>query len=71
VEIARQIPGIYGARLTGAGFGGCTVNLIKEIKAPAFMQSLQEGFWKRTGREAKVYLCKASAGAEAKLVSQR
>jgi galactokinase len=71
VEIARQIPGIYGARLTGAGFGGCTVNLIEEIDAPAFIEGLQEGYRKRTGREAKVYLCKASAGAEAKLVSQR
>jgi galactokinase len=68
VEIARQLPGIYGARLTGAGFGGCTVNLVEEREANAFMQGLQEGYQKQTGREAKVYLCRASNGAEARRV---
>jgi galactokinase len=68
VEIARGLPGIYGARLTGAGFGGCTVNLIQENEAEAFMQGLVEGYQKRTRREASVYLCQASAGAEARRV---
>ena len=71
VEIARGLPGIYGARLTGAGFGGCTVNLIQAKDAQAFMQGLQEGYLKQTGREASVYLCKASNGAEARLVNPR
>jgi galactokinase len=65
VDIARSLPGIYGARLTGAGFGGCTVNLIDGMAASAFMQGLQEGYFKKTGKEAKVYLCHASHGAEA------
>ena len=69
VDIARGLPGIYGARLTGAGFGGCTVNLIEEKEADAFIQGLQEGYHKVTGRQASVYLCHASAGAEAKLVA--
>jgi galactokinase len=68
VEIARGLPGIYGARLTGAGFGGCTVNLIEAKEAEAFMQGLQDGYQKQTGREAKVYLCKASSGAETKRI---
>jgi galactokinase len=63
VEIAREQPGCIGARLTGAGFGGCTVNLVEEIKAPPFIQGLKEGYQRRTGREAQVYLCKASNGA--------
>jgi galactokinase len=63
VEIARDQPGCIGARLTGAGFGGCTVNLVEEIKAPPFIQGLKEGYQRRTGREAQVYLCKASDGA--------
>ena len=69
VEIARALPGIYGARLTGAGFGGCTVNLVEAKYASDFMQGLQEGYRVRTGREAKVYLCYASSGAEARIVS--
>jgi galactokinase len=66
VEIARGLPGIYGARLTGAGFGGCTVNLVDEIYAQAFIQGLVEGYHKKTGRTASVYLCQASRGAEAR-----
>jgi galactokinase len=69
VEIARGLPGIYGARLTGAGFGGCTVNLVASEEAGAFMQGLQAGYLKKTGKEAKVYLCHASQGADARLVS--
>jgi galactokinase len=68
VEIARRLPGVYGARLTGAGFGGCTVNLVEEKEAETFMQSLQAGYKQQTGRVAKVYLCQASNGAEARLV---
>ena len=62
VEIARGLPGIYGARLTGAGFGGCTVNLIDGTYAEAFIQGLQTGYQKQTGKTATVYLCRASAG---------
>jgi galactokinase len=69
VEIARGLPGIYGARLTGAGFGGCTVNLVESKAAPEFLQSLHEGYYRKTGREAKVYLCYASGGAQARQFS--
>jgi galactokinase len=65
VSLARQQPGCYGARLTGAGFGGCTVNLINETNAEAFIENLKDGYQKQTGRQAQVYLCKASAGATA------
>jgi galactokinase len=63
VEIARELPGIYGARLTGAGFGGCTVNLVAAEHAEAFVQQLGERYRQRSGRQAQVYLCRASAGA--------
>jgi galactokinase len=71
VEIARGLPGIFGARLTGAGFGGCTVNLVEAGHADEFMQGLQEGYRKKNSREAKVYLCRASHGAEARLIGQQ
>jgi galactokinase len=63
VNIARQQPGCFGARLTGAGFGGCTVNLVEEASAQAFIQNLKVAYQEQTGRQAQVYLCKASAGA--------
>ena len=63
VQATRDIPGCYGARLTGAGFGGCTVNLVDETRAQSFIQSLHEAYQRQTGRDASIYLCKASAGA--------
>jgi galactokinase len=64
VDIARDLPGIYGARLTGAGFGGCTVNLVEDKQANSFIQGLKQGYKEKTGWEAMVYLCQASQGAQ-------
>jgi galactokinase len=63
VEIARTLHGVYGARLTGAGFGGCTVNLVEEKHAVEFIEGLRKGYQHKTRREAQVYLCHASQGA--------
>lgn len=68
VDIARDLPGCYGARLTGAGFGGCTVNLVEQSRTPAFIRGLQSGYRERTGRQAKIYSCRASDGARAELI---
>ena len=64
VEIAGELTGCIGARLTGAGFGGCTINLIEQDHADAFIQGLKKGYLLRTGNETQVYLCQASQGAE-------
>jgi galactokinase len=66
VEIARALPGCYGARLTGAGFGGCTVNLVHNSHAEGFMLALRDAYKQQTGISAQVYLCRASAGASVK-----
>jgi galactokinase len=68
VNIARGLPGIYGARLTGAGFGGCTVNLVDERQASVFMEGLRGEYREKTGRDAQVYLCQASRGAQSKRI---
>ncbi len=60
--IAQNIPGCYGARLTGAGFGGCTVNLVESDRAEDFVEALKDGYQRETGMQAKVYICKPSRG---------
>ena len=67
VDIARELPGCYGARLTGAGFGGCTINLVTKSQAVEFIRGLQATYTRRTTRQAQVYLCRASTGAKAEI----
>jgi galactokinase len=62
VDTAKNLPGCYGARLTGAGFGGCTVNLVDESRAENFIAALKMGYEETTRRKAEVYLCRASRG---------
>jgi galactokinase len=64
VELTRHLPGCIGARLTGAGFGGCTINLVETGQADAFITGLSEGYLQATGRQAQVYLCRASQGVQ-------
>ncbi|MEW6178751.1 MAG: galactokinase [Chloroflexota bacterium] len=62
VEIAQDLPGCFGARMTGAGFGGCTINLVEEKAAENFVQSLAAEYRARTGLKAEIVLCHASNG---------
>ena len=63
VELTRALPGSIGARLTGAGFGGCTVNLVESARAGDFIDGLLSGYQAATGCTAQAYLCQASPGA--------
>ena len=63
VEIAQGLPGCLGARLTGAGFGGCTVNLVEKTAAMSFAASLAEGYARATGLTPEIYICRAADGA--------
>jgi galactokinase len=63
VELALEQAGVLGARMTGAGFGGCTVNLLRADAAEGFVKTLREGYKRATGLNAEVYVCEASDGA--------
>ena len=63
VELAQDLPGLIGARLTGGGFGGCTINLVEQSHAVQFQQRLAELYAGHTGIVPQIYLCCASPGA--------
>ncbi|RKY74151.1 MAG: galactokinase [Candidatus Latescibacterota bacterium] len=62
VEIARSVDGVLGARLTGAGFGGCTVNLVRKRSAPLLAQTVEEKYEAETGIKPAVYPCQIEDG---------
>lgn len=64
VELAAQIQGVFGARMTGGGFGGCTVNLVAESAVEEFTRGIKAGYAKATQRDPEVYVCTAADGAE-------
>ena len=63
VELARQVSGVYGARMTGGGFGGCTINLVQTDAVERFHQMVAKGYQERTGLAPEIYVTAASQGA--------
>lgn len=64
VEAAQAHPACYGARMTGAGFGGCAVALVRADAAEDFTRCVSAEYTRRTGKIPSVYICRAAAGAE-------
>src|SRR4051812_41075582 len=62
VGLASEAPGVAGARMTGAGFGGCTVNIVRATDLPAFEIHVVGEYRRRTGLDAKIYVCEAVQG---------
>lgn len=63
VEIATAQPGCYGARISGGGFGGCTVNLVAAEHAETFAHNVRVAYQQAAGIEAEIYVTRASNGA--------
>jgi galactokinase len=63
VELAARQPGCFGARITGGGFGGCTINLVAADHTENFVRNVRAGYEKATGIKAEIYLSRASNGA--------
>jgi galactokinase len=63
VEVAEGLPGYYGGRMTGGGFGGCTINLVAEAEAQAFADQVSRRYQQASGINPAVYICSADDGA--------
>jgi galactokinase len=64
VDCARRLPGCYGARMTGAGFGGCAVALVAADRAGDFTAAIARDYEAATRRQPQIYVCRAANGAE-------
>lgn len=62
VDLARNIPGVAGARMTGAGFGGCTVNIVKTEYLGDFRRQVVDRYHQDTGRDADIFVCTVVEG---------
>lgn len=71
VETAVALDGCHGARLTGGGFGGCTVNLVDGAKAEAFTAGLRAAYKQRYDIDAEVFVCDAVDGAMARWAQEK
>ncbi len=63
-DIACSITGVVGSRMTGAGFGGCTVNIVHRDVLETFQTLVMTEYYKQTGIEPEIYLCNVSNGAQ-------
>jgi galactokinase len=63
VEIASSIDGVYGSRLTGAGFGGATLSMLHTDAQPSFEHRVYEDYLRKTGRKADIYFAGIADGA--------
>ena len=64
VEIALNVPGVLGARMTGAGFGGCTVNIVERDAVSTLTDAINGRYPRATGLTPEIYVCSAVNGAE-------
>ena len=64
IDIASRQPGFFGGKLSGAGWGGCTVNLVDPSHAESFARSVADEYSRRTGLTASVIICHAADGAK-------
>ena len=65
---AQALPGVLGSRMMGAGFGGCTINLVREPDLEGFQAGMAEVYRARLGREPLLHVCRLTAGTGAQVL---
>ena len=68
VEIAHTLPGCLGARLSGGGFGGITIHLVKEEAAEEYCNRIKTAYKMMTGKECDTIICSIGDGAESRKI---
>jgi galactokinase len=63
IDAAAEAPGFLGGKLSGAGWAGCTVNLVESHRAGAFAEAVAAAYARRTGTVPDVHICRAAEGA--------
>src|SRR6266496_2315029 len=63
VNLARELEGVYGARMTGGGFGGCTISLVESTMTLEFQTTIAREYEKVTGLSPEIFVCIAAGGA--------
>ena len=63
VDIAWSIEGVMGARITGGGFGGCTVNIVKNEAVDTFVETIDKKYEEAVGHKAEIYIVDVGEGA--------
>jgi galactokinase len=63
-ELARSVKGVFGSRMTGGGFGGCTISVVRTEAVDEFKRVVSRGYLEATGITPKIYVCQPSNGAE-------
>lgn len=63
VDLAWKVPGVTGSRITGGGFGGCTVSIVENSAVDEFIKAVGKGYQEKTGGEAEFYTVEIGGGA--------
>ena len=63
VDLAWKIPGVLGSRITGGGFGGCTVSIVKDESVDTFIETIGKTYLEKVGHEAEFYTVDIGDGA--------
>ncbi len=64
VEIAGRVEGVVGSRMTGGGFGGCTINLVHSENVPQLRATVLSEYQQKTGKQPEIYISRPAGGAE-------
>ncbi len=69
IEVAEGAPGFLGGKLSGAGWAGCTVNLVEADEAEEFAEAVRHGYFRRQGVAPAVHVCRAADGASGRMLN--